>query len=86
VRIYYWRWEFIFEEKGVSKISKNKNHSKITSYAVSSAVSPIAAKLMKNIKRNASVMNPVKCKMKLIKCLPKYHLNSYYTLFQVYAY
>jgi len=33
-----WRWEFIFEEKGLFKISKNKNLSKIISYAISSAL------------------------------------------------
>jgi len=29
-----WRWKFIFEEKGLFEISKNKNLSKITSYMV----------------------------------------------------
>ena len=28
------RWEFIFEEKGLFEISKNKNRLKITSYTV----------------------------------------------------
>ena len=38
-----WRWEFSFEEKGLFKISKNKNLSKITSFTVTAQPIAVAA-------------------------------------------